>query len=281
MRMPPAFRMSLLGALAGASLVSTSCMMTGPSRVAQGQLYVTGRPPYDSYFHDVHAAQVEASSWGDDKKGSHKSLVAALDLTPDAPDVTLVQATHERASKFAPHGTSLRLEITGTDVHVAGGNGDAATFFKAIEDSAHAELERAKKMHAVEPRLEALAKTGHDLEPHVQEDFERRGSQKVQEVKGELTASYDALDKLNANAKREAREAEDFVADLGRAIDTASEDKVKRVSTKPPASAPPATTPSKPRSDAKPTPKPPSDAPPAAKPAPTPKPADTGEVFTP
>src|SRR5260221_13710106 len=102
------------------ALVMTSCFATGPSRVAQGQLYVAGSSRYDAYFHDVHGAQIDASSWGDDKKSSHKALVAALDLTPDAPDITIVQAAHERASKFAPHAGALRLELTGTDARVIG-----------------------------------------------------------------------------------------------------------------------------------------------------------------
>src|SRR5438045_8731857 len=106
---------------------TTSCMMNGASRTAQGQLYVTGRPQYDAYFHDVHGAQVEAASWGEDKKGSHKSLVTALDLTPDAPDVTLVQAAHERAAKYAPPAGMLRLELSATDAPVAGGTGHAAS----------------------------------------------------------------------------------------------------------------------------------------------------------
>src|SRR5262245_58901452 len=103
-----------------AASVTAACLMTGPSRVGQGQLYVAGKPQYDAYFRDVHTAQVDAASWGEDKKTSHKALVVALDLTPDAPDVTLVQATHERASRFAPHAGALRLEITGTDAHVVG-----------------------------------------------------------------------------------------------------------------------------------------------------------------
>src|SRR5262249_10516824 len=133
-----------------AALVAPACI-NGPSRVAQGQLYAAGQSQYDAYFHDVHAAQVEAASWKDDKKTSHKALVAALDLTPDASDITPVQTAHERASKYAPKPGTLRRELTGTDAHVAGTTGEGSTFFKAIEDSAHAELERAKRMHAVEP----------------------------------------------------------------------------------------------------------------------------------
>ena len=85
----------------GALFGAPACMMTGGSHMAQGQLYASGNPAYDTFFHDVHQQQVEAASWGDDKKGAHRALVSALELTPDAPDVTIVQATHEGASKVA------------------------------------------------------------------------------------------------------------------------------------------------------------------------------------
>src|SRR5690242_12832498 len=114
------------------AVASTSCMPLGQSRVAQGQLYVPGRAEYDAYFRDVHSVQVDASAWADDRKTSHKSLVTALDLTPDAPDVTIIQATHERASKYSARPGTLRLEVTGTDAKVTGTNGENPAFFKAV-----------------------------------------------------------------------------------------------------------------------------------------------------
>src|SRR5579863_4152116 len=120
-------------------LLVTSCMLNGPSRVGQGQLYTSGNPNYDAYFRDVHQQQVEAASWGDDKKGAHKSLVSSLELTPDAPDVTIVQAAHETSSKVAKQPGSVHLDIDGTAAKVvaSGGAGDGGALFKAIEDTAH------------------------------------------------------------------------------------------------------------------------------------------------
>jgi hypothetical protein len=288
MRTPTLARLRALAfatTLAVSAVASVGCIQA-PSKVAHGQLYSAVKEPYASYFHDVHDAQVAAASWGDDKKAAHKSLVQALELTPDSPDVTIVQVTHERASRYAPRQGALRLELTGPDPRIAGaGSGEGTALFHAVEEGTKSELERAKKMHAEEPKLEALAKTGHELEGHVDEDYAKWGSQKLGEVKGELKASFDAIDALVAQARREARESEDFVADLQRAIETASVDHAARASAGPaakPAPAPPAKS-DHPRGDrpasTPPASRPPGDAPPPAKPAP--KPADTGEVFTP
>ncbi len=267
-----------------AALSLGACMLTGESRIAQGQLYTSGNPTYDAFFRDVHQQQVDEGTWHDDEKSLHKSLATTLELTPDAPEVTIVQAAHEGSSKVAKQPGSVRLELDGPAPHVVvnGGAGDASALFHAVEDTARQELDRAKRLHAVEPKIEALAKQESDLESHVKADFSRYGDTKANEVSGELNATRDVLAKLKARAQAEARESEDFVADLGRALETASEDKVARAEARRArgekrkhedagASSAKASAQS---SDA-PTPKPK-----AADTSP-PKAADTGEVFTP
>jgi hypothetical protein len=276
----------LLAALAAS--LTAACEPVGPSRVASGQLYSAGEPTYDAYFRDVHQQQVDASTWPDERRAAHKSLVTALELTPDAPDVTLVQGSHDAASKAMKQG-SLRLDIDGTNARTVatGGANDGGPLFRAIEEAAHAELERAKRLHALEPRLDALTKQGTDLEGRAPTDFKTRGPMRQKEISSELESSVTVLSDLKARASREARESEDFVADLERALETASEDRAakpgkgrkpkKDKADKGDDDKPKAT--SKPSGEPKPAPEPKPQ--PEAKPAPPPKPADTGEVFTP
>jgi hypothetical protein len=281
-------RQTLGVSVLGVSLLATSCMLGGESRVAQGQLYATGDPSYDAFFRDVHQQQVDEASWGDDKKGAHKSLVASLDLTPDAPEVTIIQVTHESSSKVARQPGSVRLEIDGTTAHVtaSGVTGDGGALFHAIEDTAHLELERAKRLRGVEPKLDALTKQGAELETHVKADFGKFGGGKGNDVANELTSAHEILTKLKARAESEARESEDFVADLGRALMTASEAKTAHAERKKkkrdrdePATAANAK-PAAPATDAPAAPKAPPPPKPVEKPADKPA-AETGEVFTP
>jgi hypothetical protein len=282
-------RQTLGVSVLGVSLLATSCMLGGESRLAQGQLYATGDPNYDGFFRDVHQQQVDEASWGDDKKGAHKSLVASLDLTPDAPEVTIIQVTHESSSKVARQPGSVRLEIDGTTAHVtaSGVTGDGGALFHAIEDTAHLELERAKRLRGVEPKLDALTKQGAELETHVKADFGKFGGGKGNDVANELTSAHEILTKLKARAESEARESEDFVADLGRALMTASEAKTahaERKKKKRDRDEPATAANAKPAAPATDAPAAAPKAPPPPKPVekPAEKPAaETGEVFTP
>jgi hypothetical protein len=279
-------RILALGASACAAIAALSgCMLSGQSRMAQGYSYKSGKPAYDAFFNDVHQQQLDATSWSDDRKGTRKALAASLELAPETPDVTVVQSVHESASKVAKQPGTLRLvEEDGASPHVlaASGTGDASSLFHAIEDAARQELERAKRLRAVEPKLDALSKQEADLETHVKADFSGYGGGKEVEVEQELTATKDVVAKLKARAETEARASEDFVADLGRALETASEERRAEVhKNRPPRKrddASPSVAAKRTAADQPPSALPPKPAPP---PPPTPKPADTGEVFTP
>ena len=143
--------------------------------------------------------------------------------------------THDSSSKLAKQLGSVHLEIDGTTAHVvaSAGTGDAGPLFHAIEDTAHQELERAKRLRGgVLGKLDALAKQDADLEAHVKTDFAKYGGMKQNDVASELASAHDVLAKLKVLAESEARESEDFVADLGRALETASEEKAARAETR-------------------------------------------------
>ena len=284
-----------------AVLAAACSLLTGPSRVREGALYRTGETQYDAYFKEVHDVQVAASTWNDDKKAARKPIVDALQLTADTSDSTIAQLVHEQVEAAQSSLGTAELKVTGDDVKLVSGTGSRGsidTLATALEATAKGEIDRAKKMKSLPPRIETLLKTGHDLEPHAKEDFAKVGGQKPFEVKAELTASFDVLGAIATNAKREVRSAESFVADLQRAValGPAATAAVADAGAAPAVTAttnPPATPrpPPKPQPHPQPTstgqaalpkpaPPPPAD-PPPPKPAPAPKPTSTGEVFNP
>jgi len=207
---------------ATALLFAAGCSVLGsPSKVRAGQLYAPGSARYDAYFGEVHAQQVAQANWPDDRKSTRKPLVDVLKLLPDADDGSIVQATKDRLSSGI-----LRLDVQGTDVHVveaaAAHHDSPRDVLAAVEVTAHGEIERAKKLSDLPPRIEALAKTGRELEDHIAQDFAGNG-QKPFEVREELRASYDVLLSLSQSVERERKTADQFVADLGRAVSTGSE----------------------------------------------------------
>jgi len=293
MRLNAKWLLPAVAALAACSLLA------GPSRVREGALYRSGEPQYDAYFKDVHEVQLVAANWADEKKASRKPLVDALELTQDAADSTIAQLLHEKVEAAQSSLGTAKLEIVGDDAHFVTGTGSRGSIdalATALETTAKSELARAHKLKDLPSRIDALLKTGHELEPHAKEDFAKVGGQKPYEVKAELGASFDVLGSIEANAKREVRGAEAFVADLQRAVaigaappavDAGAPPSAKPPPPKPPpvnTGAPPKPPSPKPPPVAvtPPPPKPPADnPPPPPKPPPAPKPTSTGEVFNP
>ncbi len=282
-----------------AALAAACSLLSGPSRVREGGLYRTGEAQYDAYFKEVHDVQVAASTWSDDKKAARKPIVDALQLTTDSSDSTIAQLCHEQIEAAQSSLGTAELKVAGDDVKFVSGTGSRGSIdglATALEATAKGEIDRAKKLKTLPPRIEALLKTGHDLEPHAKEDFVKVGGQKPFEVKAELNASFDVLGAIATNAKREVRSAESFVADLQRAVAlgpnaqlaiAAADAGAPATPPKPTATPRPATPkpPPQPTSTgqaALPKPPPPPHAdPPPPKPAPAPKPTSTGEVFNP
>jgi hypothetical protein len=253
-------------AVAGA----TSCaLFRGHSKVAQGQLYQSGDGNYDPYFQSVHQQQTAAAAWPDEKKAARKPLVTALAAKPTASDESLVRETRSRAKE---------------------GKLDGA-INAAIEETKRAETDRAARLEAASRKLEQLAKEGHQLEDEAKKEYENRGAEKADEKKSEkkrelrheLSAAVDVVESLAKDAKSDAEDAEEFVADLavaqGKAPPKEPKEKPSDTSPAPPRkpepAAPAASTkrrPAKPR-----PPEPPSEKP--EKPAKPAKPPD--EVFNP
>lgn len=286
-----------LGFACVAALAAACSILSGPSRVREGALYRSGEARYDAYFKDVHDVQLAASGFTDEKKASRKPLVDALELTQDAADSTIAQLVHEKVEAAQSSLGTVELKVIGDDAKLVTGTGSRGSIdaiATALETTTKSELQRAHKLKDLPPKVDALLKTGHDLEPHVKEDFAKVGGQKPFEVKAELAASFDVLGAIDANAKREVRSAEAFVADLQRAVaigaSTVSTPSASDAgapapkSTAPPRPATPKPAPPKPPPVATAPPKPPpanDTPPPPPKPPPAPKPTSTGEVFNP
>ncbi|HEY8075316.1 MAG TPA: hypothetical protein VIF62_14425, partial [Labilithrix sp.] len=179
-----------------------ACDAFSRSKVARGELYQSGDGRYDPYFTAVHEQQVSAATWQDDKKAARKSLVKALDVAPSASDGTLVDATRSRVAKT--------------------GSADG-TLASAVEETKRAELDRAVHLKAAALRLDDLTKQGKSYEEEAKREYENRGamkaddkkSDKMSEVRRELDGAVDACSSLAHDAKKGAKEAQDFVEDLG------------------------------------------------------------------
>ncbi len=212
------------GVLAAYFALLASCTLFGQaSRVKQGELVETGDARYDAYFKDVHDMQVTSVGWSDERQAACRPLVDELRLAPDSAGVSIVQETHERVKAVAHDVGPTKLDITGDEAHVTADNAakvDESTrnLFRLIENCAHTELARSRALKDVPAHVDAVVKNGRELEPHIKDDFAKHGGHVAEDVQSEMTASYEALSDISKNARSGAREAEDFVADLQRAV---------------------------------------------------------------
>ena len=205
------------------AIVLAGCSLFQPtSRVREGDLYRSGVATYDFFFSQVHDLQQLVPKWSDDARAAKKALVDELNVQDTTPESTLAQLAHEKVESKASSIGVTKLEVTGDDAKVttarSGADTETAHFLQALESMTKSELAFAKRMRGMGPKVEALARTGHDLEARVPEDFGKYSEMKANEVKGELAAAFEVLDKISASATRTARDAEFLIADLQRAV---------------------------------------------------------------
>lgn len=287
------------------SAASSGCdAFLGSTKVGHSQLFQSDDARFDPYFENVHQAQVAAAAWPDEKKAARKPLVNVLTLPPNATDDAIVNATRERAKKL--EGGGGKLDVASAKVTASGASD--GPLFAAVEESVRLELERARKRLAQQAKLEELSRHGEELKRTADKEWENRGAEKADqkksdkrlELRRELNASIKAMKALASDANHDAQSGQDFLEDIGDAIEAKdAPPKGKKREPKPLPPPPPPTPakseepppPSRPTTKpARPVGKPAAPAPaPASKPdaptpapaAPKPKPAQPDDVFNP
>lgn len=207
-----------------AVVMFAACALFEPqSKVKSGALFQTGQAEYDDYFTKVHALQVEAGSFDDDKKADRRGLIDALKIATDSVDVTILEATHQRLVGIAHTVGATRLDLRedeGKVILASESRADLETrdFIKALQTTLDGEMKRKRALRDVPQQCDALAKTGRELEPRVKADFFRQGGTMMADVHDEIVASLDVLDQISKTSRLASRETEDFISDLGRAV---------------------------------------------------------------
>lgn len=273
---------ALVASLAVSALPACEGFLSS-SKMAQGQRYQSGDQSYDPYFESVHQTQVSAAAWPDEKKAARRPLVNALALTPTASDDTLVSATRERIRKQGGGGAKLDL----ASAHVTPSGTNDGPLYAAVEETVRLELDRARKLKSQSDKLEEMAKHGQTLKESADKEFSNRGAEKAdekkteksREIRRELGGAIDACRDLSHDAAKQSRDAQDFLEDLGAALEAKDAPPKSRAGreAKPLPPAPPKVEEKKPEEKPEEKPsklsKPSKPAPAAAKPKPAPAPA--------
>lgn len=239
-------------------LAVVGCEPYQNTRVGRGQLATVGNPTYDELLKKVHAEQVGAEGWNEQRRDNRKALVTSLGLLPHATKETILSA--------------IRARVKSSSVAAV----------PEVDTCAKGELERADKVLSRVGKYEELAKEADALRPGVPKDYPTDAS-KRRDAENELAASAYKMRELVKEAEEHAREARKFAEDLGQTVgaqflpkQAPAPEPAPSAPTQASASAAPAKKPP-PKAAPKPAPKPAGDPKPAPKPAPKP----SGEDFTP
>lgn len=212
----------LLTAILACSASQVSCAAFSSSKVARGELYTSGDGRYDSYFAAVHQEQAAARKWNDERKATRKPLITALAAPSSVSDGYLTSATKDRVRNIG--GDGAVLDLSGPRVVRAANSGPDRGFFQASEETARAELGRARRLAALGAKLEALAKQGDGLKADADREFDGRvkadekKSQHLREVRRELGEAASAMRGLASDARTQVDKAADFLDDLAYAL---------------------------------------------------------------
>jgi hypothetical protein len=106
-------------------------------------------------------------------------------------------------------------------------NASHKELFRSIEATTRTELERAKTLRTFPTKIDQLTKTAHELLTKVQDDFPKKKGTAA-DVTDELNGAIEVLTNLSNTSRSSAREAEDFVADLQRAVQADPTDPLPR-----------------------------------------------------
>ena len=218
-------RLAVLAAVGSGAAIVPGCALFEPqSKIRSGQLFQTGQSQYDDYFSKVHALQLEAAGWTDEKKATRRSLIDALKIATDAADVTIVEAAHERMVSVAHviGGTHLELKENEGKLVIPGeSRADAPMkdFLTALRTTVDGEMKRKRELTDIPQKCDELVKLGRDLEPRVKADFFRQGGTMMADVHDEIAASFDVLSEISKTSRLQKRETEDFISDLARAVE--------------------------------------------------------------
>jgi hypothetical protein len=292
-------RRSRLGAwsLCCALLVPSACQLyarSGPTDVAQGRYFSTGKPEYDEFFIDLHRMQVELNDAPERAAAPRAALAGKLDVGVDTEMIK--EALKKRASELAGRSVKLAVEKPSDPakpltLRVTGAPSGADAELKAtIEETLGKGSELKLRTTEWLKLLEALPARATALEGGVDAAFVGKSPGKRADIKRNLADAKKVLELLLTRAKDAERantELLDAVTSaLGEAepaakseTETTAEDekpaekkKTRRAPPPPapkprPARAPKPAAPPPPKPAAAPAPKPEkSDAPPAPKP---------------
>lgn len=207
--------------IVAALTLSTGCLPPQKSQLLEGQKYSSGQERYDSFFSSV--AEIRARTENLEGERPLRSKVAlAVGLTDSAKLTETIDAAKARSTELKKDGGRFYVVVaTEPKLILKKGseeNKDATEFASAVEAAIKAGIQRSNE-------LEVIAKEAADLESNIgvlEQDVENAFQDRAvrDQVKVELTASKEILERAKLKAGTESGQALRFVVLLASAVDS-------------------------------------------------------------
>lgn len=206
--------MSLKAVWLFAWALTSSCNLfapRGPSHVARGEYYGSGKPDFDSFFIELHQKQVELLTAPDEPADVRKSLAQALGLTADASDDSLSERLDQEVKKLAARGLRLRLEVPEASAAVDASatlhtsDDTTSTVFRSALPTQATRLVRSRnRMLATKSALDRLRVAGITLDGNIDTTFRVEGPWKRDEVRRNLDDGQKVITLMQARTQEVA-----------------------------------------------------------------------------
>lgn len=211
--------LSLVIAMMGAA--SSGCLGQTSSHLMAGEAYTSGEEKYDTFF----TAVADLRKRADDAQGEkplREKVAEAVGLTSSAKLEDIIDAAKSRSNELKKDGGRFFVIVAPEPKLILkkGGeeNKDAAAFAKTIEDAIKQGISRGDDLDGLAREASTLELTLETLVSELDSTF--KDSSKKSQVKIELDASKELLERSRLRAGNESGRALRFVVLLASAVDS-------------------------------------------------------------
>ena len=208
-------------ALVAALVCAPGCVGAQKSFLLEGQQYSSGQERYDTFF----ASVAELRSRTENLEGERPlraKVATAVGLTDSAKLSETIEAAKARSADLKKDGGRFYVVVaTEPKLIVKKGseeNKEATEFAKAVESAIKAGIQRSNELEAIAKEAADLEANVATLEGEVDTTFTEAAAR--DQVKVELAASKEILERAKLKAGTESGQALRFVVLLASAVDS-------------------------------------------------------------
>jgi hypothetical protein len=203
--------------LAGA----TGCVGAQKSQLLEGQKYSSGQERYDTFFASVAELRARTENL-EGERPLRAKVAVAVGLTDSAKLTEVIEAAKARSADLKKDGGRFYVVVATEPKLImkkgAEENKDAAEFASAVESAIKAGIQRSNELEAIAREAAELEVNVTGLEGDAETTFTDASVR--DQVKVELTASKEILERAKLKAGTESGQALRFVVLLASAVDS-------------------------------------------------------------